>query len=51
MCSATVTSNDMGNSDVANCAANLFRANGNLPAPRGGCIDAPVPLSFVPQTP
>jgi hypothetical protein len=49
VCSATVASNDMPTPDVANCAANIFRSSGNLPAPRGGCIDAPVPLSFVPQ--
>jgi hypothetical protein len=49
VCSATVTSNDMATPDVANCAANIFRMSGTLPAPRGGCIDAPVPLSFVPQ--
>ncbi len=49
VCSATVASNDMPTPDVANCAANIFRSTGSLPAPRGGCIDAPVPLSFVPQ--
>ncbi|MGA2449116.1 MAG: AgmX/PglI C-terminal domain-containing protein [Polyangiaceae bacterium] len=49
VCSATVTSNDMATPDVANCAANIFRSSGTLPAPRGGCIEAPVPLSFVPQ--
>jgi hypothetical protein len=49
VCFATVASNDMPTPDVANCAANIFRSSGSLPAPRGGCIDAPVPLSFVPQ--
>jgi hypothetical protein len=51
VCSAVVASNDMPTPDVANCAANIFRSSGSLPAPRGGCIDAPVPLSFVPQGP
>lgn len=49
VCSATVASNDMGTSSVANCAANIFRNGGGYPAPRGGCVDAKVPMSFVPQ--
>jgi hypothetical protein len=39
----------MGSPNVANCAANIFRTSGGFPSPRGGCIDANVPLSFVPQ--
>ncbi|MDP9151231.1 MAG: AgmX/PglI C-terminal domain-containing protein [Myxococcota bacterium] len=49
VCSAAVAANDMGTGNVANCAANIFRASGNYPSPHGGCIDATVPLSFVPQ--
>lgn len=48
VCSASVASNDMGTPAVANCAANILRANA-YPSPRGGCIDTLVPLSFVPQ--
>jgi hypothetical protein len=48
VCSAGVTGNDMGNAQVAACAANMFRS-GTYPAPRGGCVDANVPLSFVPM--
>ncbi len=48
VCSATVASNDMGTPAVANCAANIFRA-ATYPAPRGGCVEANVPLSFVLQ--
>jgi hypothetical protein len=51
VCSATVASNDMGSAGVANCAANLFRNVGSYPSPRGGCVDATVPMSFVPQAP
>jgi len=47
VCSASVASNDMGSPGVANCAANMFRS-GSYPAPHGGCVDANVPLSFVP---
>lgn len=49
VCSANVTSNDMGNPSVGNCAANIFRSSGGFPAPHGGCLDVNVPLSFVPQ--
>jgi hypothetical protein len=48
VCSATVASNDMGSPGVANCAAAAFR-NGTYPAPAGGCVDATIPLAFVPQ--
>jgi hypothetical protein len=49
LCSANVTGNDMGSPSVANCAANVFRANGAYPQPKGGCVELAVPLSFVPQ--
>jgi len=48
VCSASVAANDMGSGNVAACAANIFR-NASYPAPRGGCVDATVPMSFVPQ--
>jgi hypothetical protein len=48
VCSAAVAANDMGSPSVANCAANIFRS-ASYPAPRGGCVDATVPMSFVPQ--
>jgi hypothetical protein len=49
VCSATVASNDMGSPAVADCAANMLRATGNYPPPRGGCVEANIPLTFVPQ--
>jgi hypothetical protein len=49
VCSSNVAGNDMGTPSVANCAANIFRASGGFPAPRGGCIDVTVPLQFKPQ--
>jgi outer membrane biosynthesis protein TonB len=48
VCSAAVASNDMGSPNVANCAANIFRASGGFPSPRGGCVEATVPMNFVP---
>jgi hypothetical protein len=49
LCSANVVANDMGSASVAACAANIFRSSAGYPAPRGGCVEASVPLSFVPQ--
>jgi hypothetical protein len=48
VCSVNVASNDMGTPAVANCAARILGA-GSYPTPRGGCVDATVPLAFVPQ--
>jgi hypothetical protein len=48
VCSANVASNDMSSPAVAQCAANIFRV-ATYPAPRGGCVEANVPLSFVAQ--
>jgi outer membrane biosynthesis protein TonB len=49
VCSASVASNDMGTPSVANCAANIFRMANAYPSPRGGCVDANIPISFVQQ--
>ncbi|HEY3819826.1 MAG TPA: AgmX/PglI C-terminal domain-containing protein [Polyangiaceae bacterium] len=48
VCSASVAANDMSSPAVANCAANILR-NASYPAPKGGCVLATVPLSFVPM--
>jgi hypothetical protein len=47
-CSATVVTNELGSSNVASCVAGYFRGQ-NFPAPRGGCVDANVPINFVPR--
>ncbi len=44
-CSAGVTSDSMGNQQVANCVTRLFRA-GKYPLPKGGCVDMAVPMNF-----
>jgi hypothetical protein len=49
LCAANVVANDMGSGSVAACAANIFRASSGYPAPHGGCVEANIPLSFVPQ--
>jgi hypothetical protein len=48
MCGAAVTANDMGSDTVANCVANVFRSTGSFPAPKGGCVEVGVPISFSP---
>ena len=44
-CSAGITSDDMGNPQVANCVTRLFHA-GKYPSPKGGCVDMAVPMNF-----
>ena len=48
VCSAQVKS-DMNNPLVENCVLQSFRA-ATFPAPKGGCVDASVPLYFKPKT-
>ncbi len=48
VCSAGVASNDMGSAGVGQCVANMFRQSGHFPSPKGGCVDANVPIAFVP---
>lgn len=48
VCSANVGMNELSGSTVAQCVANMFRQSGHFPTPTGGCVDATVPISFVP---
>ena len=48
VCEVDVTGNDMGTTTVSTCVQNWFRSAGHFPSPKGGCIDAKVPISFVP---
>lgn len=48
LCRADVANNDMGMPQVAQCVANMFRQSQHFPAPKGGCVDVTVPISFVP---
>jgi hypothetical protein len=48
VCSANVTSNDMGTPAVANCVAGTFARTGSVPAPKNGCVDVELPINFVP---
>jgi hypothetical protein len=47
-CSATVGKDTLGDSVVASCVLQRFRT-GPFPKPSGGCVDAEVPIHFVPR--
>jgi hypothetical protein len=47
-CSVNATSDTLGDPSVTSCVLQKFRS-GKYPRPRGGCVDAAVPISFVSQ--
>ncbi|HEX9297933.1 MAG TPA: AgmX/PglI C-terminal domain-containing protein [Polyangiaceae bacterium] len=48
VCSASISDDAMHSPEVSNCVMGMFRS-ARFPPPTGGCIDAKVPLSFVPR--
>ena len=48
VCNAGVVNSDSSMGNVASCVANTFRTSGHFPAPKSGCVDAQVPIAFVP---
>lgn len=48
VCSASVVSNELGSSAVANCIVDRYRS-APFPAPKGGCIQVNVPINLVPN--
>jgi hypothetical protein len=48
VCSASVAANDLSNPNVGSCIANMFRQSGHFPPPKGGCVDANVPIVLMP---
>jgi hypothetical protein len=48
VCSASVSQDAIHSPEVSNCVMGMFRS-AKFPPPSGGCIDAQVPLSFVPR--
>jgi len=48
VCSVSVGSNDIGNDFIAQCATNLFRTSA-FANPKGGCVEATIPLNFQPR--
>jgi outer membrane biosynthesis protein TonB len=47
VCSANLTQNEL-DPGVGNCVLGIFRST-TFPAPKGGCVDASVPLRFEPK--
>ena len=48
VCSASISNDALGSPLVSQCVLNIFRAT-TFPTPKNGCVDAQVPLNFVPQ--
>lgn len=48
VCGASISSDSLGSPMVSQCVLNIFRAT-VFPSPKNGCVDAQVPLNFVPQ--
>src|SRR5438105_3744119 len=48
VCSASVVEDAIHSVEVSNCVMGMFRS-AKFPPPTGGCVDAKVPLSFVPR--
>jgi hypothetical protein len=48
VCAAPIVANDMGTDTVANCVSNFFRSTTGFAAPKGGCVEVEVPISFSP---
>jgi TonB family protein len=49
VCSASITSSELGDPGVASCVVQIFRSS-SFAAPQGGCVDAEVPMRFEPKT-
>jgi hypothetical protein len=47
-CSANLVSDSLGDPSVATCVLQKFRG-GQFPAPKGGCAEVNVPISFIPR--
>src|SRR5262249_27644482 len=48
VCNASVIEDAIHSIEVSNCVMGMFRS-AKFPPPTGGCVDAKVPLSFVPR--
>ena len=45
VCSANIVKNEVGDPGLTSCVLQMFRS-GTFPQPKGGCVDAQVPLNF-----
>jgi hypothetical protein len=48
VCGASVSKDTLGSPLVSQCVLNIYRAT-TFPSPKNGCVDAEVPLNFLPE--
>jgi hypothetical protein len=48
VCNASIGKDTLGSPMVAQCVANIYRAT-TFPSPKNGCVEAEVPLNFLPE--
>jgi outer membrane biosynthesis protein TonB len=48
VCGASISNDSLGSPMVSQCVLNIYRAT-TFPSPKNGCVDAQVPLNFVPS--
>jgi len=48
VCSASTSNDSLGSPLVSQCVLNIYRAT-TFPSPKNGCVDAQVPLNFLPE--
>jgi len=48
VCNANVSKDSLGSPLVAQCVLNIYRST-TFPSPKNGCVDAEVPLNFMPE--
>src|SRR4029079_18167549 len=48
VCGASVSNDSLGSPMVSQCVTNIYRAT-TFPSPKNGCVDAQVPLNFLPE--
>ncbi len=48
VCSASVSNDSLGSPMVSQCVTNIYKAT-TFPSPKNGCVQAQVPLNFMPE--
>jgi len=48
VCNASISNDSLGSPAVAQCVMNIYRAT-TFPSPKNGCVEAKVPLNFLPE--
>jgi len=48
VCGASISNDSLGSPLVAQCVLNIYKAT-TFPSPKNGCVDAQVPLNFLPE--